>query len=242
MSIYIYNKYIYIYKCICRERERDRDVDHGGCLEENSPLLCTPRCASGRGARAYGAAHCAHRCSRGICSASCRCGPRRSGRCWYVVRTYRCIYNYLYCVCMIMYVRKYVSTVCTYVRRYVGRWPMTTLPGYPCSSIPVVFFIYSPAPWIRRSWGAHTLSLLVYIVNVSCDYSIHTYVRTYIHIYICYLFIYLFMYLFIYLSIFYLYVLIDLCIYLFVCVYVFIVSYCLLVFFSRSKHSNFTIR
>ena len=39
------------------------------------------------------------------------------------------------------------------------------------------------------------------------------------------------MYLFIYLSIFYLYVLIDLCIYLFVCVYVFIVSYCLLVFF-----------
>ena len=79
---------------------------------------------------------------------------------------------------------------------------MTTLPGYPCSSIPAVFFIYSPAPWIRRSWGAHTLSLLVYIVNVSCDYSIHTYVRTYIHIYIYMLFIYLFIYLCIYLFIY----------------------------------------
>ena len=94
---------------------------------------------------------------------------------------------------------------------------MTTLPGYPCSSRPAVFFIYSPAPWIRRSWGAHTLSLLVYIVNVSCDYSIHTYVRTYIHIYIYMLFIYLFIYVFIYLFIYFLSLCIDWFMYLFIC-------------------------
>ena len=55
-------------------------------------------------------------------------------------------------------------------------------------SLSLSLSIYLSCPWahVSRSWGGHSLALLVYIVNVSCDVSpyLYIYICMYIHLYV----------------------------------------------------------